>query len=176
MSFAPGLQTERRTLLLKFPELAELDKLRTDEQWLELATALRKWSVEVVAMEQGVQGVNKLVLNHNPAKNPKLEQAKSFLQMRLNMPAKQVESMSDAEVEVRYCVALYDDIADNWQKWFFLPYPQALRRFWEATRRVGSGGQAPRVVSAGVGADSIEQQLAVGPCPARSNSRAAASN
>jgi hypothetical protein len=132
VSFDPGLQTERRILELKFPELADNEFPRSEQDWQRLATALRAWSVEVRAMEQGIKvGAARQEQTYEPVARQKLDQAKVFLVERMQLPKERVEAMSSAEVEVRYCVALYDDVVDDWQKWFFVPYPQSLGRFMD---------------------------------------------
>ena len=44
----------------------------------------------------------------------------------LRLPAAKVAAMPAAEVEVRYTVALYREISDSTQKWFYVAYRQSL--------------------------------------------------
>jgi hypothetical protein len=45
------------------------------------------------------------------------------------LPASTVAAMSPAEVEVRYTVALSQELSDDWRKWFFVSYRQSLGDF-----------------------------------------------
>jgi hypothetical protein len=130
ISFEGGLDTEKRVLELKFPELADLDRPRAAEDWQRISTALRAWAVEVIKMEQREPNRDQTIKQAQQAAAPQaIADARAYLNEKIGLPAALVQAMSDAEIEVRYTVALHAELNDAWHKWFLLPYPQALPRF-----------------------------------------------
>jgi hypothetical protein len=55
-----------------------------------------------------------------------LAQARIYLRDTVILPAEQVQAMPEAEVEVRYTVALQREIQNDYEKWFLVPFAQAL--------------------------------------------------
>jgi hypothetical protein len=130
ISFQRGLATERRLLVMRFPDLADIDHPRSEQEWQRLLDAMRRWSGEVLAEEQGSNPIAKLFEQSGKTATPQqIEMAAAYLRDKMQLPAGKLEAMSQAEVEVRYSVAIYYEIVDAWQKWFFVPYPHALPRF-----------------------------------------------
>jgi hypothetical protein len=126
-SLAPGLETEERLLEMKFPELSDLDRPRSPQDWQRLAQGLREWAREVIKMEQGNKVSQETIKwTGEPPTPQRLADARTYLAGKVRLATSLVQAMSDAEVEVRYTVALHREIIDAWRKWFLVPYPQAL--------------------------------------------------
>jgi hypothetical protein len=117
ISFERGLAADRRLLEMKFPELADIDHPRSEQEWNRLSRAMRNWMLEFLKQTGTKSNVEQI------------EKARAYLRDALKLPAGKVEAMSQAEVEVRYTLALYQEISEAWQKWFYVPYPQSLSRF-----------------------------------------------
>jgi hypothetical protein len=117
---------ERRLLELKFPELAELDRPRSHDDWRRLAEGLRSWAAEVSKMERIYQAAKVESATTQQIAPERLAQARIYLRDTVKLPAEQVQAMSEAEVEVRYTVALQREIENDYEKWFLLPFAQSL--------------------------------------------------
>ncbi len=129
-SLVEGAETERRILVMKFPELADMNQPRAEQQWQELAVALRKWSAEVRKQQNDLRvSVEEIVRSTKAATPEQLAAAREYLRDAVHLPADQITPMSNAEVEVRYTIALWAEVSDDWIKWFFIPYPQSLPLF-----------------------------------------------
>lgn len=124
--FGDAFDVERRFFELKFPELADLNRPRSQEDWRRLAQGLRSWAVEVSKIEFVGDAVK--------AKSPitqhialeRLAQARIYLRDTVKLPAEQVQAMSESEVEVRYTIALQREIQNDYEKWYLVPFPQSL--------------------------------------------------
>ena len=132
IAFDGALVMERQLLELKFPELAELDRLRSAAVWQRLAQSLRNWAAEVVDLElssakpkHSEEALKKI---HAVATADQLQAARNYLQQKCGLSATQVQAAVDAEIEVRHTLALYREMTESWQKWFSVPYPLSLVR------------------------------------------------
>ncbi len=124
--FNDAFDMDRRLLELKFPELADLDRPRSEDDWRRLAQSLRTWAVEVSSMEHSDRGLNPESAKTHSIAPERLAQARIYLRDTVQLPGEQVQAMSEAEVEVRYTVALQREIQNDYEKWFLVPFPQAL--------------------------------------------------
>jgi hypothetical protein len=79
-------------------------------------------------MDTGAEGAGATLARIGAAATPaQLADARAYLRDKHQRPAAEVEAMSEAEVEVRYTLALFREIGDAWRKWFCVPYPQAAQ-------------------------------------------------
>jgi len=124
--FSDAFDMDRRLFELKFPELTDLDRPRSPDDWRSLAQSLRNWAAEVLNLERIDKGKNPEASTKNPVSPERLAQARIYLRDTVKLPAERVEAMSEAEVEVRYTVALQREIENDYEKWFLLPFPQSL--------------------------------------------------
>ncbi len=117
ISFDRGLATDRNMLLERFPELkvphASID-------WEGLAGRMREWAREVLRQEQPASTIEESISKEE------LAMARADLPQISDFSADAVAAMSDAEVEVRYVLALFRATYDQWRKWYYLPLPQVL--------------------------------------------------
>ena len=116
----------------KFPELADLERPRDVGQWQQLAAAMRHWAAQVAVYEIGKKR-EELPARLDKIKQPptaeQLQTARADLPHIGGLSAEQVQVMSDAEVEVRFTVARFHEIADEWRRWFYVAARQALPAF-----------------------------------------------
>jgi hypothetical protein len=125
VSLRRGAATECLILEMKFPELARLDGSRVTPNWQRLSRDLRAWAAHLAKVEEA-GNLEVLARIQSPPTDEQLADARAYLRDKHGRPAAEVEAMSTAEVEVRYTVALFRDMGDNWRKWFFIPYPQSI--------------------------------------------------
>jgi hypothetical protein len=134
-----GMEFEQRFLDMQYPELADLDRQRTKEQWDAVLVRIRR-------EERRLSDINQLSIPRlsdrapeDPAdKSPDLRLAKAYLVDRVGLKSKTVDAMPAAQVLVlwiaRYAREAYDD---NF-KASYLPYPQARVEAAAAEERVKS--------------------------------------
>jgi hypothetical protein len=125
ITFDEGLATESKIIQLRFPELA-VPKASVD--WTQLSKRMRNWAVDVTKSEGGVEAVLLAAQIQRKATPEQLERARAELPQIAGYSNQEVAGMSDAEVEVRYTLALHRFIYDAWRKWFRVPYYQASSR------------------------------------------------
>jgi hypothetical protein len=116
---------EQNMLKMQFPDLADLDRPRTPEQWDLVLARLRT----------EVERIRKFDSNSKPAKpgsrptdpsgkSPDLPAARKYLAEIAKVPADQLEKMSPAEVLTRYISTYYQELRDEVFKVNYLPFPQ----------------------------------------------------
>src|SRR5262249_9273582 len=134
----PGMEFEHRVLELEFPDLADLDRERTPEQW---AAVLKRVRDKIKRITNDVKGVGE-----KPAgdKNPVTEAfdrlaevstAKKFLTEKVGLSAAAVEAMPPAQVVLLYFAHQYREMRDERFKAAYLPYPEAKVVLAEAEAR-----------------------------------------
>ena len=123
--FNDAFDMERRLFELKFPELTDLDRPRSADEWQRVAQGIRNWAVEVSKMEH-IGDVKAKSVTKQQIAPERLAQARLYLRDTTKLPAERVEAMSEAEVEVRYTVALQREIENDYEKWFLLPFALSL--------------------------------------------------
>lgn len=123
--FGDAFDMERRLFELKFPELTDLDRPRSQDDWRRLAQGIRSWAVEVSKLEH-IGDVKAKSATTQQIAPERLAQARIYLRDTVKLPAEKVQAMSDAEVEVRYTVALQREIENDYEKWFLVPFAQSL--------------------------------------------------
>jgi hypothetical protein len=139
----PALGWEYHLLENQFPELADLGRARTAEQW---DAALRRVRTEVRAIAlaedrrkppQLPEWFPKHYAPEEPAaKSPDLPAARRFVARGKGLSAEQVEAMPPAQVLLLYLVGTYHEKRDDLYRGFYLPYPRAFPLFEATTRRL----------------------------------------
>ncbi len=138
-----GLNFEYQTFDKQFPELNDLDRDRTAEQWDTLLRQLRT-ELRELALGPVENGKGKLpdwfprdYAPEDPAaKSPDLAQAREYVARTQGLPADKVEAMPAARVLLLYIRDAYREDRDDWYRASYLPYPQARPAFDDAAKRL----------------------------------------
>jgi hypothetical protein len=141
ISFRRGLGTDASLLRDRFPELAVQD---ASIDWKALSQRMRNWAVEVARVELAASfgQQNKPGEDIETHVSPeKLAMARMELPKISDFTAEQVAAMGDAEVEVRYTVALHRVIYDQWRKWYYVPYDRVPGKVAEQTDQLREEAQ-----------------------------------
>jgi hypothetical protein len=138
-----GLDFEYQMLEKQFPELADLDRQRTAEQW---DSDLRRVRTELQAlaglpMEGGKQKhadwfPKDWAPGDPAAKSPELPAARRFVAQNKGLSAEKVLTMPPAQVLILYIAGTYHEDRDDWHRAAYLPYPQARPQFEAAAKRL----------------------------------------
>jgi hypothetical protein len=121
-----SLEFEQRVLEFQFPDLADLDRPRTPEQWDALLKKVRTDFERILQFEPKKEPIPPGTSANDPAaKSPDLPTAKKYLIERLHKPADEVKAMPPAQVLLLYLVAIHTEITQDEFKAAYLPYPQA---------------------------------------------------
>jgi hypothetical protein len=138
-----GLAFEYQTFDKQFPELSDLDRERTAEQWDGVLRRLRTELRELALMpaEGGKQKLPdwfpKEYAPEDPAaKSPDLSLARQYVARTRGLSADKVEAMPPAQVLLLYIRGTYQDDRDDWYRASYLPYPQARPAFDESMKRL----------------------------------------
>ncbi len=130
-------------LELVFPELADLDRERTGEQWDAVLRRTRMELRRMVAsdseggMSQIPDWYPKGCGPDDPATtSPDLPTARRFVAHLKGLPADKVEAMPPAQVLLIYMVATYHEVRDDWYRAAYLPFPQARHLSLAANKRL----------------------------------------
>ncbi len=138
-----GLGFEHETFEKQFPELSNLDRDRTEEQWNGLLRRVRT-ELRDLALGPVEDGKRKLPdwfpKDYSPespaAKSPDLPQARDFVARTRGLPAEKVEAMPPAHVLLLTMMGTYQADRDDWFRGSYLPYPQAHLAFDESSKRL----------------------------------------
>jgi hypothetical protein len=135
------LEWEYRMLEMQFPDLGDLDRERTAEQW---DGVLRRVRTELRRMDEVSEGKPK-----NPewfpqgcapedpaARSPDLPAARKFVARTRGLPADKVEAMPPAQVLLLAMMGTYQEDRDDWYRAAYLPYLQARPLFEAAHKRL----------------------------------------
>ena len=136
-----SFEWEYQMVNYQFPELADLDRERTAEQWDGLLRRVRT-ELRQIAMLSAEHGQAKLpdwfpkdAGPEEPAsKSPELAAARRFVAHARGLSAAQVEAMSAAQALLLYMVGTYRADRDDFYKGVYVPYTQGMP-FLEASIR-----------------------------------------
>jgi hypothetical protein len=169
-----GEDGEYRILEMVYPELGDLERERTAEQWDGILRRVRS-NIQGAAvgdkeLTESLRSLKDSAPSDPAAKSPDLPVARKFVARLKGLSADQVAALPQAQVLLLYLVGTYHEYRDELFRTTYLPYPQALPLFDAATRRhqtpPTSEGQwlahvllpaVPKVVSAQV---RLERNLA----------------
>jgi hypothetical protein len=137
-----ALEWEYRTVEMEIPEMVDLDRERTAEQWDSLLRSVRK-QVRGLAGEspEGKQRLAewfpKDTTPDDPAaKSPDLPAARKFVARTKGISADKAEAMPAAQVLLLFMMGTYQQDRDDWYRASYLPYPQALPLVEAAMKRL----------------------------------------
>jgi hypothetical protein len=124
---------EYRMVELQIPELGDLERARTPEQWNGV---LRRVRAELQLMAGlTTEGRNPKIPDWFPkdvtagepaAKSPDLPAARKFVARSKGLSAEQVEAMPPAQVLLLYVMGTFHEDRDDFYRAAYLPYPQCF--------------------------------------------------
>jgi hypothetical protein len=126
----------------QLPELADLDRERTPEQWEGIFRHVR---TEMRHLAEGGEGGKPKLPDwfpkdyppEGPAANaPDLPAARKFVARTKGLSADKVEAMAPAQVMLLYMVGTYREDRDDLYRGAYLPYPQCFPVFEAADKRL----------------------------------------
>jgi hypothetical protein len=117
-------------LEMQFPDLANLERSRTPEQWNAVLGRVRKEIERIAGLDEGnPKGSKPPKAGRSSAdaaeKSPDLEAARKYLTEVAGMTAAHVEAMPPAQVLLLHLSKVYHEERDAVFKGTYLPFPQA---------------------------------------------------
>ena len=137
-----SLDLEYLFLTMQFPDLTDLDRPRSPEQWDAVLKKVRTEYRLIVGLdnESGADGRLKPIANTGPddpaAKSPDLPTARKYLTEQKKLAVDKVEAMAPAQVLLLYLVDSYNEFRDDTYKAAYLPYPEARSALAAADARL----------------------------------------
>ena len=134
---------EYRMAEMQIPELGDLDRERTAEQWdgvlRRIRTDLRR--LGTLGSERGNPNLpDWFPKDCDPgepaAKSPELAAACKFVARSKGLPPEQVEAMPPAQVLLLNMLGTWQEDRDDYYRAIYLPYPQCLPVFEAASKRL----------------------------------------
>jgi hypothetical protein len=136
ISLRKGEDFERVMLTLQFPDLADVERARTAEQWDAVLRRIRAEAHRLVGIDPHLKATG-LGKPEDPAgKSPDLEKARAYLVKQRKLPTERVKAMPDAQVLVLWMHGLFAEMADDYFKTTYLPFPQFRPQFDRVNRRL----------------------------------------
>jgi hypothetical protein len=138
-----GMEFEQRLMEMEFPDLTDLDRPRTAEQWDALLRAIRTTHQRLMAHDKKTLAAG-LTAADPASASPDLPVAKAYLIERMGHDA--VAAMPPAQVLVLHLVGFTREYRDDYFKAMYLPYPQArpVAAAAEALFKAAPGTEAKR--------------------------------
>jgi hypothetical protein len=116
---------EHNLLELQFPDLADLKRPRTPEEWEATLTRLRREIDRFRQSDAGSKPPRPGTRPGDPAsKSPDLPVARKYLAEVARLPAARLDAMSPAELLLLYQLRFLHEIRDELFKVAYLPFPQ----------------------------------------------------
>ncbi len=134
---------EREILELEFPDLADLDRTHSAQEWdAAFSRVLTSVRTEFRRLTEGSKNVKPPKPGNAPkdpaSKSPDLPAARKYLSEVVGMSAARVDAMPPAEVLLRYIRHLYHELRDELFKCTYVSFPQSRRLAQEAAARLKS--------------------------------------
>jgi hypothetical protein len=138
-------EQEQRTATEQYPDLADIDRPRSPEEWEAALGRVRK---EMDRLRQIDREMKKspppagMRVGDPASKSPDLPAAKKYLVEVVGKQAAAVEAMPPAQVLLLYLLNSYKQSRDDFFKAAYLPFPQGRVVAAEAERRLKAAGEA----------------------------------
>jgi hypothetical protein len=132
---------EYRMVELQIPELGDLERERSPEQWDGILRRVRRELRQMIEGPKAEQLRRKILPRDSApddpaAKSPDLAAARTFVARSRGLSAERVEAMPPAQVLLLYMVGTYHEDRDDLYRAAYLPYPQCFPVFESAHRRL----------------------------------------
>jgi hypothetical protein len=136
-----GNEFEQRMLELQFPDMADLDRSRSAEEWDAALVRVRKEAERILRLDlEGGTPPKPLkagTTSADPAaKSPDLPAARKYLTEVVGLTAANVEAMPPAQVLLLYISHFYHEARDDVMKGSYLPFPEGQGVNREADKRL----------------------------------------
>jgi hypothetical protein len=120
-------EIEQKMLELQFPDLADLDRPRSAEQWDSTLRNVRKEIERISKLDKDFKSPKPGNASTDPAsKSPDLPIARKYLADVAGIKADVLDAMPPAEVLLRYLSSVYHQLRDDVFKAGYLPFAQRL--------------------------------------------------
>jgi hypothetical protein len=130
-------ELEQRVPEMQIPDLAELDRPRSPEEWDATLVRVRKVLEQISKFEKGYKGPPPGAAPTDPAgKSPDLPAARKYLAEVAGMRAADIEAMPPAQVLLLYISKYYHEYRDEVFKGTYLPFAEARPLFAAAEKRL----------------------------------------
>ncbi len=166
-----GMEFEQRVLEMEFPELADLDRPRTAEEWNAVLARFRTHFRSPVFRQQGQKYLPGTAPEDSAADSPNLAAAKKYLTERGGMKPAEVDAMVPAQVLLNWLVRYYRELSEDRYRAMYLPYPQAKPLVTDSMQRLKAApdseakqlveGTLPMVLAVQAAQARIESKLAL---------------
>lgn len=124
------LEFEQSILVLQFPDLADLDRPRSADDWDQTLARVRREMKRIsdLSAEPGKPHPKSGTPDPTePAdRSPDLPEAKKYLVDMAGLPAAEVDRMPPARVLLRALVGRFNELRDHLFESAYLPYPQSI--------------------------------------------------
>jgi hypothetical protein len=137
-----SLDFEYQMLEKQFPELGDLERQWTANQWND---GLRRVRTDLQALAELPEGAKRKLSDMIPkdcapadpaAKSPDLAAARKFVARTKGLSADKVEALPPAQVLLLYIAGTFHEDRDDYYRAAYLPYPQARRVLDGAAKRL----------------------------------------
>jgi hypothetical protein len=130
-----GNEFEEGLFELQFPDLADLDRPRSAQEWDGTLRRFRTEVERIIKMDTSSKGLTAGNGVADPASaSPDLPEARKYLARTAGMAADKVDAMHPAQVLLLYLVHFHHEMRDEVFKAVYLPYPQG-RAVFDATAK-----------------------------------------
>jgi hypothetical protein len=138
ISLRNSMEQEQRSAEKQFPDLAELDRPHSPEQWDAALARVRKEAERLRRMQPDLK--NKppapgTTASDPAARSPDLPAAKKYLTEVVGMKAAALEKMTPAEMLLRWIYGTFKEQRDDLYKATYLPFSQAWLILIETMQR-----------------------------------------
>lgn len=138
-----GFEFEQNIVELQFPDLADLSRSRSAEEWeaafSRTLTGVRKELDRLSKTRKNSKPLKPGTAPTDPAsRSPDLPVARKYLAEVVGISAARIDAMHPAEVLLLYLVHLNHELRDEFFKCTYVPFPQSRRLGQEAEARLKS--------------------------------------
>jgi hypothetical protein len=135
-----GMEFEQKVMELEFPDLADLDRPRSPEQWDGVLKRVRiEYKRFADSDKEEKLGARPGTTPADPAsKSPDLPLARKFLADRMKKTATEIDAMPPAQVLLLFMAGYFKDLSDDQFKAAYLAYPESRPTLAEAQQRLKS--------------------------------------
>jgi hypothetical protein len=133
-----NLEYEQGMLEMQFPDLKDLDRERSPEEWNASLIRVRKEVERIAHLDRSFEAKPGIGPTDPAAKSPDLPTARKYLTETVAIPAAKVEAMPPAQVLLLYISNYFHEYRDDIFKGEYLPFPEGWPISHTAAERLKS--------------------------------------